>query len=668
MTCNAGLACESGTCRAPPCGDAGQACCAASTCGSGLACRDEVCRATGTLTLVAGVPTGKGFADGTGAAARFNMPTAVALDAAGNLYVADRGNSAIRKVTPAREVTTLARVGVTGTAVDATGNVFASESGGGMAALWKIAPDGSKTLLAGGGRTGTADGDGTAASFSRPQGVALDAQGNVYVADDTRIRKVTPAGVVTTFAGTTESGFVNGSASTARFGYSLRGGAIGPNGTLYVADPANYAVRMVTPLGVVSTYSTYSSFYGPQGVAVSPTGSVCVVNGNAACGAGGGSDGWADGTGSAARFRAPEGVALAASGTAYVADAGNNAIRMVAPGGVVTTFAGAGSAPGFADGPAATARFELPGAVAADRAGNVYVADSGNALLRKISPQGLVSTVAGLKGYHEVVDGTGSGARFNAPEGLAIDDAGNLYVAERLYSVIRKVTPAGTVTTIAGFPGESGSVDGTGSAARFNRPRGVAVDGSGNVYVADSGNDCIRKVTPAGVVTTIAGRAGAPGSANGVGASAQFYAPYAVAVDGAGNVYVAEYGNDDIRKITPAGLVTTLAGSGSGFADGPGTRAKFWQPVGIAVNAAGNLYVADFMNDTIRRITPDGYVSTAVGVSRGSGSTLAPSFGNMLGSLPAGIVAPRAVAVDPSTGNLLIAVDDAVLRAVLDAP
>ena len=181
------------------------------------------------------------------------------------------------------------------------------------------------------------------------------------------------------------------------------------------------------------------------------------------------------------------------------------------------------------------------------------------------------------------------------PYGVAVDGAGNVYVADHGNDEIRKITPAGVVTTLAGAAGQAGSADGTGSAARFYDPAGVAVDSAGNVYVADAGNDEIRKITPAGVVTTLAGAAGQAGSADGTGSAARFYIPHGVAVDGAGNVYVADTENDEIRKITPAGVVTTLAGAAGsiGSADGPGSAARFFQPYGVAVDSAGNVYVAD---------------------------------------------------------------------------
>ncbi len=190
---------------------------------------------------------------------------------------------------------------------------------------------------------------------------------------------------------------------------------------------------------------------------------------------------------------------------------------------------------------------------------------------------------------------------------MAVDGAGNVFVADTWNHTIRKITPTGVVTTLAGTAGSSGSADGTGATARFNEPFGVAVDGAGNVFVADTWNHTIRKITPTGVVTTLAGTAGfVEGSADGTGAAARFNEPYGVAVDGAGNVFVADTDNNTIRKITPSGVVTTLAGTAgsSGSTDGTGAAARFYWPEGVAVDGAGNVFVADAVNYTIRKITP----------------------------------------------------------------
>jgi sugar lactone lactonase YvrE len=241
-----------------------------------------------------------------------------------------------------------------------------------------------------------------------------------------------------------------------------------------------------------------------------------------------------------------------------------------------------------------------------DGAGNLYVADSRNYTIRKVTPAGVVTTLAGQANSLGSEDGTGSSARFGLPLGVAVDGSGVVYVADSYNSTIRKITPAGVVTTLAGLAGIPGSSDGQGSLARFLSPSGVAVDGSGNAYVADPWNFSIRKVTPDGVVTTLAGAAEHPGINDGTGSAANFDFPIGVAVDESANVYVAEYWSFTIRKVTPAGVVTTLAGEpGSwGSADGVGSAARFANPSGVSVNAAGNLYVADSSNHAIRKGVP----------------------------------------------------------------
>ena len=222
------------------------------------------------------------------------------------------------------------------------------------------------------------------------------------------------------------------------------------------------------------------------------------------------------------------------------------------------------------------------------------------------------STLAGLAGNSGTNDGAGSAANFNFPSGVAVDSGGNVYVADTFNHTIRKVTPGGVVTTLAGLAGNPGTNDGTGSAARFSNPYGVTVDSAGNVYVADTSYHTIRKVTPAGVVTTIAGLAGSSGINDGTGNNARFNRPWGVAVDSADNVYVAEFWNHTIRQVTPGGVVTTLAGlaGNHGTTDATGSAARFRNPRGVAVDNAGNVYVADLSNSRIRKVTPGGSVST----------------------------------------------------------
>ena len=603
---------------------------------------------TGTLAVLAGVPSGIGSADGTGAAARFNTPNGVAADGSGNLFVADFDNHTIRKITPAGVVTTFAgTVGLSGSAdgtgaaarfagpygmaVDRSGNMFVADNFNHT--IRKITPAGVVTTFAGtAGLSGSADGTGAAARFNSPIGVTVDQAGNVFVADSENrtIRKITPAGIVTTFAGTAgSSGGADGTGAAARFRVPS-GIAADSSDNLFVGDDYNYTIRKITPAGVVTTFA---------GTA--------------------GSDGSADGTGAAARFKSPLGITVDRAGNVFVADRWNYTIRKITPARVVTTFAGAASRAGSADGTGAAASFFYPSGVTVDGWGNLFVADNFNYTIRKITPAGVVTTFAGTAGSAGSADGTGAAARFLDPSGVAMDGSGNLFVADAYNQTIRVITPAGVVTTLAGTVGSLGSADGTGAAAKFNYPRAVAVDGAGNVFVADTSNNTIRKITPAGVVTTFAGTAGAKGCADGTGAAANFGFPTAVAVDGADNLFVADSGNNTIRQITPAGVVTTLAGTPGSFgsADGTGAAARFSNPYGITVDQAGNVLVADNGNNAIRKITPSGVVTTIVG--RAS----ATYVGNLPGPLPASLVEPTAVAVDPSTGSVYITVSEAVMVA-----
>jgi uncharacterized repeat protein (TIGR02543 family) len=315
--------------------------------------------------------------------------------------------------------------------------------------------------------------------------------------------------------------------------------------------------------------------------------------------AGSGAQGYANGTGTAAQFSYPDGMAVDNEGNLYVADTDNHCIRKITPGGQVTTLAGTGTA-GYVNG--TTSQFNHPNGVAVDSAGDVYVADTGNHRIRKIFSNGQAMLLAGsTQGY---ANGTGTAAQFNNPVDVAVDSAGNVYVADMGNHRIRKITPDGQVTTLAGSTQGYAEKTERGPDAKFNHPRGVAVDSAGNnVYVADFENNRIRKITVRNkYVTTLAGNT--QGYADGTGTAAQFIHPCGVAVDSADNVYVADTGNHRIRKITSGGVVTTLAGSIQGYADGTFTTVQFSTPEGVAVDSAGNnLYIADSSNRRIRKMT-----------------------------------------------------------------
>ncbi len=315
--------------------------------------------------------------------------------------------------------------------------------------------------------------------------------------------------------------------------------------------------------------------------------------------AGSGAAGFNDATGTAAQFNEPHDIDADGAGNVYVADRSNFRIRKVSQTGAVTTFAGTGS-DGFTDGPAASARFSHPWGVAVSTTGSVYVADANTQRIRVISTSNVVSTLAGT-GSLGFVDGAGSAALFRYPSGVALDTAGNVYVSDTNNHAIRKVTPAGVVTTLAGS-GVAGFADGQGAAAQFSSPDGVAVDSAGNVYVADTSNHRIRKITPSGSVSTLAGT-GTAGSINGAGATARFDSPRDVTIDNAGTLYIADNWTNSIRSVKQDGTVSTLAGSGvGGYADGPATTARFNRPIGVAVDGAFNVYVVD-MDNRVRKIT-----------------------------------------------------------------
>ncbi|HET9625090.1 MAG TPA: hypothetical protein VFP84_27170 [Kofleriaceae bacterium] len=602
-----------------------------------------------TLELLAGELSTAGNVDGLGVAARFIDPSGIAIDGVGNLFVADAGNNAIRKIGLDGRVTTLAGSGSLygdgtangvgrdarfngpqGVAVDGMGNVFVADTGNHT--IRKITPDGMVTTLAGGaGEPGTTNGTGSVARFTAPRALTVDAAGMIYVADTDNhaIRKVTPDGEVTTYAGSPgESGTANDTGTAARFRRPV-GLAYDATGNLFVVDAGNYIIRKITPDRVVSTFAGVAGvsgntdgaganarFAGLGGLAIDGTGLIYVVDGQTLRTIT--PDGLVS-TGDA-HFASPDSVAFDAAGTAYITD--GDGVRRWTAGGGLTAFAGATSAENpcsSTDGPGADARFCAPVGVAVDGADDIYVAESGNEAIRKITVDGNVTTFA-----------SGTTAGFVTPVDVAIDRAGTLYVADNNDQTIRKVTADATVTTLAGKSVVFGSADGIGTAARFMFPLGVIVGSSGDVYVADAGNCTIRQIDVGSRVTTLAGTAKQCASSDGVGVTARFLGPKSVAADGKGNLYVADEPSHTIRKIDSSGTVTTLAGSPgeAGSSDGTGAAARFFHPTDVVVDGAGNVYVTDLGNAVIRRITPAGVVTTLAGTSGMAGVVLgtAPRF------------------------------------------
>ena len=564
------------------------------------------------LTTLAGLTGQSGTADGTNSDARFNNPLDIAVDSATNLYVADTYNNAIRKIAP---------VG--------TNWVVSTWAGTANPAL-----------------SGAKDGTGGAASFFIPAGIASDGAGNIYVADSAYglIRKVVPSGSfgkVTTLAGgfSLGGGFADGTNRNALF-KNPSGIAVDSQTNLYVADSGNHALRKLT-------------LFGSNWVVTTPAGTPGVP-------------GSTDGTNNSAQFDSPDAVAVDNAENVYVADTANYTLRLITPLGtnfVVSTLAGLPSTPGSSDGTNSDARFMFPVGLVGDGAANLWVADSANCAVREVSPAGtnfVVRTIAGSPDARRT-DGTNTGATFWNPSGMARDQAGNIYVADAGNNTVRRIAAAGTnrlVTTLAGLPGCAGTQDGTNAGARFNGPVGIVVDTTTNIYVSDTQNHTIRKLSPAGadwVVTTLAGLPGTSGAVDGTNSSARFFNPAGLALDSAGNLLVCDQYNNAIRMVSPLGtnwVVTTVAGVASlfsrGFADGTNGTARFAYPSAIAAGLSGNFYISDLANARVRSLIPAGtnwVVTTIAGGSVGSadGTNTAAQF-----NLPQGICAD-------SSGNLFVA-------------
>lgn len=355
----------------------------------------------------------------------------------------------------------------------------------------------------------------------------------------------------------------------------------------YPQIPVGGSIGIAVKVGSLETLPYYCKYLGGQSVAHVLVSTV----------AGNGTQGYLDGPALSAEFQLAWNPAVDASGNIYVSDHYDDRVRKITPAGMVSTLAGTG-VPGFKDGPGDSAQFSNLAGITTDAQGNVYVADFSNSRIRKITPAGVVSTFAG--GAFGYLDGPAVSAKFLEPWGVTADGQGNFFVADTYNNRIRKISAAGTVSTVAGN-GTAGLTDGPAATAQFNYPYGVALDAQGNIYVADTYNNVVRKITSAGVVSTLAGT-GVAGFNDGPGATAQFNSVTGITIDNKGNLYVVDNANNRIRMITPAGVVSTIAGNGTGGrVDGPGPTAQFGNPYGICIDTQGNLYVGQ--NTYIRKIT-----------------------------------------------------------------
>ena len=597
----------------------------------------------GTLTVIAGTGT-FGFSGDGGPAtsARLASPLGLAVDTTGNLFIADYDNNRIRKLTPNGVITTvagngtsvfggdngaatLAGMGPTGVAVDATGNLFIADNDNHR--VRKVTPNGVITTSTGNG-TAAFTGDGglaSAAQVANPRGVAVDAAGNLFIADydNNRIRKIATDGRISTVAGNGVFAFRGDGGPATLAGLSPTSVAVDGAGNIFIADNDNHRVRKVDLAG------TITSIAGTGAPGFSGDGS----------------------SGTSAQLAFPVGIATDSAGNAFIADGENQRIRRVNAAGIIATVAGSGIGQTLGDGgPATLARLILPTAVAVDTAGNVFIADTLNHRVRKVTPAGIITTIAGNgTGGFSGDGGPATAAQLFTPNGLAIDVAGNLFIAEYNNGRVRKVSPNGIITTVAGDGSDFFNGDGVLATAAGIGPMGVAVDSTGNLFIADWNNERVRKVGSDGRITTVAGT-GEPGFSgdDGPATSAQISSPICVAVDGAGNLYVCDGDNARVRKVTPNGVITTLAGNGASAFSGDGGPAISASliPAGIAVDATGNVFIADFGNHRIRRVSGSTITTVAGGGPEGA-----------LGDGPATstyLNGPGGIALDNS-GNIFVA-------------
>ena len=618
----------------------------------------------GIISTFAGPATlrlgNQGFSGDGGPAAQavFNQAVGLAVDAKGNVYIADVRNHRIRRVGQDGIITTFAGSGPT-------------EVPGQFASLGGFSGD---------------DGPATQALLNFTtgfmSGVAADIRGVIYIADTNnhRVRRVGLDGVITTLAGTGAPAFSGdgGLATQARLDTPI-GVAIGPDGSIYIADSNNHRIRRISPLPSPDIRLLISSLALDSAKVGSVSQKTFTVSnpGNASLSVFGitleGTD--------ASEFRVSPPTATVSAGDSMQvtvvfspASAGDKSARLtlrhsaggdvlvvtlsgraqeVSGPGIIKTYAGTGTGGFSRDGdPANRSVLSFPTGIVVDAGGAVYIADLGNNRVRRVGADGILTTVAGTgtAGFSGD-EGPAAQATLNQPSGVAVDGQGNVYIADRGNHRVRKVGRDGVITTLAG----TGNRDfgGDGAQARFaalSQPSGVAVDGQGNVYIADRGNNRVRKVGKDGKIETVAGTLSGGFSGDGGAATqAGLDSPRGVAVDSRGNVYIADWGNRRVRRVGADGMISTFAGTGkAGYSGdgGPATQADLRDPSGVSLDAQGNLFIADTGNGRVRKVGADGLIATVAG----GGSSL----GDGGPSEKAGLRDPAGVAVD-ARGNLFIA-------------